>query len=120
MTQLQAIDVSAGYRSRAVLHAVSLAVAPGEVLALLGPNGAGKTTLLRALARLLGPTAGQVLLDGEDLWRHGPRWTAQRLALALQNQTFDWPLTIAEAVALGRAAHRGWLWPLTADDHAAV
>jgi len=50
-----------------VLHGISFAVAPGEVLCLLGRNGAGKTTTLRAIMGLLRPRAGRITLDGRDL-----------------------------------------------------
>ena len=46
---------------------VSFAVRPGEVLGLVGPNGAGKTTTLRAIAGIIPPTTGQVVLAGHDL-----------------------------------------------------
>ncbi len=46
---------------------VSLRVAAGEFVALVGPSGSGKTTMLSILAALLQPSAGQILLDGEDL-----------------------------------------------------
>ena len=46
---------------------VSLAVAPGETLALVGESGCGKTTLARAVLRLIEPTAGSVIVAGEDL-----------------------------------------------------
>ncbi|MCA6296311.1 MAG: ATP-binding cassette domain-containing protein, partial [Phenylobacterium sp.] len=52
---------------REILAGLDLALRPGEVTVLLGPNGAGKSTLLSALAGLLPPAAGKVLLDGEDL-----------------------------------------------------
>src|SRR6201998_1576593 len=44
--------------------AVSLAVAPGEIVGVIGPNGAGKTTLLNVLCGFIRPNAGQVLIDG--------------------------------------------------------
>jgi iron complex transport system ATP-binding protein len=102
-----------------VVHQVSLAAYPGEVLALIGPNGAGKTTLLRALARLLRTSGGAVLLDGAGIERMHSQKLARRLALAPQ-QPEPAPLTVEQLVALGRAPHRGWLLPLTAVDHAAV
>jgi iron complex transport system ATP-binding protein len=120
MARLTADRLDSGYRNRPVLSAVSLSIQAGEVLALLGPNGAGKTTLLRVLARQLRPTAGTVMLDEAHLWTHGPGWVAQRIALAPQGRPPERPLTVAEAVALGRAPHRGWVLPLTAADQEAV
>jgi putative ABC transport system ATP-binding protein len=46
---------------------VSFQVKSGEFVALVGPSGSGKTTMLSILAALLTPTAGQVLIDGQDL-----------------------------------------------------
>ena len=57
----------AGYGAAPVLHDVDLTVPAGTITAVLGANGAGKTTLLRTLSGLLRPTAGQIVLDGEDL-----------------------------------------------------
>ena len=56
--------------ARGPLHAVrgvDLRVQPGETLAIVGESGSGKSTTARAIARLIEPTAGTVLLDGEDI-----------------------------------------------------
>jgi iron complex transport system ATP-binding protein len=120
MTRLEARELTCAYNRRIVLHDLSLTVQPGEILALLGPNGAGKTTLLRALARLLRPRAGTVLMAGENIWRLRPRAVARRLALAPQSEGISSPVTVEQAVALGRAPHRGWLLPYTTRDRQAI
>lgn len=55
------------YKKRVVIRDVSLEVQRGEVVALLGPNGSGKTTSFYAIAGLVNPEAGQVLIDGQDV-----------------------------------------------------
>ena len=55
------------YRRRPVIRDVSLHLAPGEVVALLGPNGSGKTTCFYAIAGLVTPEGGQVVIDGQDV-----------------------------------------------------
>jgi iron complex transport system ATP-binding protein len=113
---LAANDLACGYGRRAVFAGVSVTVRPGELVAVLGPNGAGKTTLLRALARLLPPTAGTVTLNGRDIWSQRASDVAQVVAFAPQVLAPDWPFAVREFVALGRAPHRGWWRPLTAQD----
>jgi iron complex transport system ATP-binding protein len=116
MQPLVAQELTCAYSHHIVLHSLTLALHRGEVLALIGPNGAGKTTLLRALARLLQPQSGTVLLAGHNVWQLSPKSVARRLALAFQQEVTSWPGTVEQAVALGRAPHRGWLLPYTAHD----
>lgn len=51
-----------------ILHDVSFAVAPGEVLGFVAPVGGGKSTLLKLAAGLIRPTAGDLLIDGRRFW----------------------------------------------------
>jgi polar amino acid transport system ATP-binding protein len=55
------------YGNLHVLRGIDLAVAPGEVVCVIGPSGSGKSTLLRCINRLEEPTAGRILIDGEDI-----------------------------------------------------
>jgi ABC-2 type transport system ATP-binding protein len=57
------------YGDLAAVRALSFHVAPGEVLGLVGPNGAGKTTTLRALAGIVAPSEGTIVIAGHDLAR---------------------------------------------------
>jgi ABC-2 type transport system ATP-binding protein len=52
----------------AVIDALDLAIAPGEIYGFLGPNGAGKTTTIKLLVGLLEPDAGSALVAGHDVW----------------------------------------------------
>ena len=55
------------YRKRLVIRDVSMTLNRGEVVALLGPNGSGKTTCFYAIAGLITPEGGQVVIDGRDV-----------------------------------------------------
>ena len=55
------------YRKRKVVNEVALRLSQGEIVGLLGPNGAGKTTTFYMMVGLIGPDAGRVFLDDEDL-----------------------------------------------------
>ncbi|MDQ3945540.1 MAG: ATP-binding cassette domain-containing protein, partial [Actinomycetota bacterium] len=59
---LVARDLTVAHGARTILDRVGLTVAPGDRIGVLGPNGVGKSTLLRALAGLLRPDAGSVVL----------------------------------------------------------
>jgi iron complex transport system ATP-binding protein len=99
--------VTARLGRRAVLHEVSLAVAPGELVALVGPNGAGKSTALALLAGDLRPVSGVASLDGRGIAAWPARELALRRAVLPQHSGLLFDFTVADVVALGRAPHAG-------------
>jgi branched-chain amino acid transport system ATP-binding protein len=107
-------DLRAGYVADVpILKGVSLEVAKGEIVTLLGPNGSGKSTLLKSIMGYLTPSAGEVLIDGENM-RGVPvheRAIGHGVAYVPQLENVFGPLTVRENLNLGgvrmsRAARR--------------
>lgn len=120
MTGMESREVSFAYADQLILDRVSLELRPGEVLVLLGANGAGKTTLLRALCRQLSPDRGKILLQDRDIAAISRDELARNIALMPQNESRDSPLRVLDTVSLGRAPHRGWMMPLSAEDREVI
>jgi lipopolysaccharide export system ATP-binding protein len=64
---LRVTNLRKSYRRRPIIRDVSLTLDRGEVVALLGPNGSGKTTCFYAVAGLVTPEGGSVVIDGRDV-----------------------------------------------------
>jgi len=97
MLELRGLQVA--YGRRTVIPGLSAsALAAGTITALLGPNGSGKSTLLKAVAGLVRPRGGQVLLDGADLVRAGFRQRARQVAYLPQALPADVHLSVLESV----------------------
>jgi iron complex transport system ATP-binding protein len=105
---------------RTIIDDVDVELARGRITALVGPNGSGKSTLLRAFSRILQPTAGSIVLDGQDIATLPTRVVAQRLALLPQRTETMTGVTVAALVELGRQPHLGRFGGLRAADREAI
>ncbi len=92
------------------LEDVTLGFRAGEVHGLVGENGAGKSTLMNALAGLINPTAGRILIDGRPMQLAGPA-DAQARGIAMIHQELNLvdDLTVADNIFLGRESTRAGL-----------
>jgi len=106
--------VTFGYGAETVLEDICLHMHPGQFVALVGPSGAGKTTLLRLILGTLQPTRGEICIHGQAL-KGRP---APQVGYVPQLETVDWnfPVTVAQAVLMGRVRQPGlWPWPTPVD-----
>ncbi|MFJ6758604.1 MULTISPECIES: ABC transporter ATP-binding protein [unclassified Streptomyces] len=119
-SRLEARGVTVGYGGRSVIDDLHVAIPPGVISTIIGSNGCGKSTLLRTLSRLLKPTKGSVVLDGEDIATLRTRDVAKKLGLLPQAPVAPDGLTVADLVARGRHPHQSWLRQWSSDDAAVV
>jgi ABC-type Mn2+/Zn2+ transport system ATPase subunit len=107
MTPVLEVDnLTVSYNGSSALSGVSFCVQAGERVAIVGPNGAGKSTLFKVMAGLIQPRAGTVRTEGAEL------------GYVTQRSLVDWsfPVTVHDAVMMGRIRKMGWLrWQRPAD-----
>ncbi len=105
MAMLEVKDLNAWYGASHVLHGVSFAVDPGEIVALVGRNGAGKTTTIRTIMGLMSRASGQVAFDGTQIM---PLAAHERFRLGLayvpEERRIVRDLTVRENLRLGLLA----------------
>lgn len=113
-------QLTLAYRAdRPVVTGLDLSIPSGQVTAIIGANGSGKSTVLKALARLLRPVEGRVLLDGQDIHALATRDVARQLGLLPQGPVTPDGITVADLVRRGRMPHTSVFrqWSAT-DEHA--
>jgi phosphonate transport system ATP-binding protein len=93
------------------LGGIDLAIDHPQLVAVIGSSGAGKSTLIRCINRLVEPTAGRILLNGEDvvaLDRKGLRAARRRIGMIFQEYNLVERLTVMQNVLSGRLGYVGF------------
>ncbi|WP_263020608.1 metal ABC transporter ATP-binding protein [Natronobiforma cellulositropha] len=101
-------DVTFAYGDADAVRDVTLRIEPGEFLGLIGPNGSGKTTLLHLMLGLLEPDSGTVELFGQPVEAFDERGRIGYVSQQATNRGSTMPVTVREAVTMGRFAHAGF------------
>lgn len=108
-------NVTCAYGSQTVLEEVTLALAQGSFSGIVGPSGSGKTTLLKTVLGQIRVRSGRVAVNGVEV-------AVNRIPAGVgyvpQLETVDWdfPITVEQAVMMGRIrAMSWWPWPGRAD-----
>jgi ABC-2 type transport system ATP-binding protein len=94
---IQVQNLTKRYGATTAIEDVSFTVPKGQVVGFLGPNGAGKSTTMRIIAGSLGATAGQVLLDGQDVFKH-PRQVKRRIGYLPEVPPLYTDMTVREYI----------------------
>lgn len=99
---IETLRLTAGYGAAPVLQSVDIRVRQGEMVALLGANGAGKSTFLTALAGLLRPVKGSIVLNNEYIHALAPHQIVEQgLILVPEGRQVFPELTVRENIELG-------------------
>ncbi|MDR1387611.1 MAG: ABC transporter ATP-binding protein [Propionibacteriaceae bacterium] len=120
LQRLSAQAVTLAYGRRLVAQELTAAIPHGGFTVIVGPNACGKSTLLRALARLLSPRAGQVLLDGRSIANQPTKAVARQIGLLPQTSIAPPGIAVEDLVARGRYPHQSLLQRSPERDRAAV
>jgi branched-chain amino acid transport system ATP-binding protein len=104
---LELRDVSAHYGPVRVLREVSLEIRRGEIVCLLGGNASGKTTTLKTILGYVMPTAGHVLLDGDNIAGVPTQRRVERgVSMVPENRRLFKRMTVGENLELGHYLRR--------------
>src|ERR1700746_1557590 len=108
-------DFHKSYDRVVAVAGITFSVAPGEILGLVGPNGAGKTTTLRALAGILTPTRGSIVIAGHDMAKE-PVAAKSKLAYVPDDPRLFDQLTVWEHFIFVAKAYRLNDWVTKANE----
>jgi len=117
---LSAEGLTLSYGDRTIVEGLDLVIPPGRITAIVGANGCGKSTLLRALARLISPREGQVILDGKALHSRATKEIARTLGLLPQSPIAPEGIAVADLVGRGRHPHQKLLARWSSHDYEVV
>src|SRR5256886_12673590 len=92
-------DVTKRYADQVAVDSLSFTVPAGKICILVGPSGSGKTTSLKMVNRLIEPTSGAILIDGQDVLREDTVQLRRRIGYVIQQVGLFPHQTIADNVA---------------------
>ncbi|GAA3503961.1 hypothetical protein GCM10019016_110740 [Streptomyces prasinosporus] len=120
MNRLSAENVTLAYDQRVIAEHLSVEIPDHSFTVVVGPNACGKSTLLRALSRMLKPSEGRVLLDGQAIHSLPAKKVARTLGLLPQSSVAPDGITVGDLVARGRYPHQSLLRQWSAEDERVV
>ncbi len=113
-------DFKLGYDEKIILDNINLDIEKGKITALIGSNGCGKSTLIKAIARILAPKDGTILMEDKNILKMPSKEVSKLLAMLPQNSNAPEDLTIYDLVKQGRYPYHNLLSFWSKKDEAIV
>ena len=111
---LQFEEVVKQYNGISVVDRLNLTINKGELVTLIGPSGCGKTTTLKMINRIIEPTSGRILVNGEDVLKQDPVQLRRGIGYVIQQIGLFPNMTIGENIGVvGKLL--GWTKPRSAE-----
>lgn len=96
-------------KNKLILNNASVNIRGNKFFTILGPNGCGKTTLLKTIYRVLKPSSGTILLNGNNIEHISLKASAKELAVVAQFNEINFDCNVKDMVMLGRTPHLGFM-----------
>lgn len=119
-SRLRIENATIGYDKTVISEDISVEIPHNSFTAIIGPNGCGKSTLLRALARVLVPVKGRVMLDDQNISKYKPKVVAREFGLLPQTSLAPEGIRVVDLVARGRAPYQSLIQQWRKSDEEAV
>lgn len=101
-------DLGVSYGDTCIWKNINLTLSEPGLVSILGPNGVGKSTLMYTINKILEPTEGRVLIDGEDVEEMPFKDIAKKVAYVPQSSGETFAMTVMDTALMGRYPHSGY------------
>ncbi|GEL78603.1 ABC transporter ATP-binding protein [Tenuibacillus multivorans] len=113
-------NVSKSIEGKTIVNDITFSVQKGSCVGLIGPNGAGKSTLVKLVSALEKPSGGSIQFIGKDVQDWTVKKLARHIAVLTQGGLDPYPITVFDAVLMGRYPHLGFFERESKSDYGQV
>lgn len=103
---LEVNGVNVEISKKIIVKNVTFDVKDGDFVGIIGPNGSGKSTMLKSIYRVLKPSAGEILIMGENVLNIPMRESALKTAVVAQHNFYNFDFSVMDVVMMGRSPHK--------------
>ena len=91
-----------------ILKDITIDISNPQLISIIGPNGVGKSTLIHCINRILSPTKGTVIVDGQAVEEYNIKDLAKKIGYVPYTSTDTFPMSVVDTILMGRNPHRRW------------